>query len=96
MVTLPDPEGALVAPRLALGRTEVTFAEWDACYREFSFRYLRDDGQGRGNRAAGGVTWADALDFVEWMNTRRGGRCERYRLPALDEWQAAAGQPDAS
>lgn len=90
MVTLPSPDGLQVPPRLAMGRTEVSYSEWDACYREFSCRFLQDDGNGRGNRPAAGVTWSDALDFVDWMNLRRGARCDRYRLPALDEWQAAA------
>lgn len=93
MVALPASKAAADEGRLALGRSEVTYAEWDACHREFSCRYLQDGGQGRGDRPAAGVTWADALDFTLWMNTRRGGRCTAYRLPRLGEWQAAAGTP---
>jgi formylglycine-generating enzyme required for sulfatase activity len=93
MVELPVAEGP---PRLAMARTETSFAEWDACYREFGCRrYLPDDGLGRGDRPAGGVTWADALEFTAWMNGKRRSQCTAYRLPEAAEWLAAAGVTEA-
>lgn len=95
MVALPPPEDG--PARLAVARSETTYAEWDACYREFGCRrHLPDDGLGRGDRPVGHVTWQDALEFADWANGRRGARCERYRLPTLAEWQAAAqgARPD--
>lgn len=87
MVTLPG------ADTLALSATEVTYAQWDACYREMGcHRYLSDDGFGRGDRPAGGMTWLDALEYVTWLGTK-GGKdtpCVDYRLPTSGEWKYAA------
>lgn len=83
MVDLPDS-------RIAMARTETTFAEWDACYREYGCRrYLPDDGHGRGDRPAAGMTWQDALEFETWLDTKKGDRCRRYRIPSKQEWLAA-------
>jgi len=77
--------------RIAIGRTEVTYAEWDACYREFGCRrLLADDGNGRGDRPAAGMTWQDALEFSLWLDGKKGDRCKSYRLMSKDEWLAAA------
>lgn len=93
MIDLPRGEGQ---PALAMARTETTFAEWDACYRDFGCsRFIPDHGQGRGDRPVSGVTWQDALEFTSWMQSERRGICRRYRLPALSEWQAAAGETRA-
>lgn len=77
--------------KIALGRTEVTFAEWDACYREFGCRrFLSDDGQGRGDRPAAGMTWQDALEFSLWLDGKNKAQCGAYRLPSRQEWLDAA------
>jgi formylglycine-generating enzyme required for sulfatase activity len=78
---------------LALSATEITYAQWDACFRESACRrYLPDDGQGRGDRPAGGVTWLDALEYITWLGTKpeAGQPCDDYRLPTAGEWKAAA------
>ncbi len=90
-----------IALKLAFARTETTFAEWDACYRELGCkRFLPDGGHGRGDRPAGGMTWQDALEFETWANTKaraaaqtEGGAqpaCRTYRIPGADEWRRAA------
>lgn len=80
--------------KIAIGRTEVTYAEWDACYREFGCRrFLPDDGDGRGDRPAAGMTWQDALEFSIWLDGRKGDRCKSYRLPSKEEWLSVA-RPD--
>ena len=87
MLKLPD------APALALSSTEITYAQWDACYREMGcHRYLSDDGFGRGDRPAGNMTWLDALEYTTWLGSKAaaGQPCAEYRLPTIDEWQAAA------
>lgn len=97
MVALPAPDGG--AARLAMARSEVTYAEWDACYREFACRrHLPDEGAGRGDRPVAQVGWQDAVDFAGWVNGKRGARCAAYRLPTLAEWRAAAqeARPDQS
>lgn len=80
-------------PALAMASTEVTYAQWDACFRELGcHRYLNDDGLGRGDRPVGGVTWLDALEYVTWLGTKAGpsAPCFDYRLPTKDEWTEAA------
>ena len=87
MVTLPGDA------KLALASTEITYAQWDACYREMGcHRYLGDDGFGRGDRPAGNMTWLDALEYVTWLGDKSGGDnpCVDYRLPTESEWKSAA------
>ena len=89
MVELPNTTGTPIA----LSSTEITYAQWDACFRESAcHRYLPDDGFGRGDRPAGNMTWLDALDFVTWLGTKAGANapCTDYRLPLASEWQQAA------
>lgn len=84
-----DPVGA--RKTLAMARTETTFAEWDACYRELGCRrYLDDGGLGRGDRPVAGVTYADALEYVTWLNTQKDRRCGDYSLPTEAQWSHAA------
>lgn len=89
MVELPAAEGGT---SFAIAETETTFAAWDACYREFGCRrYIDDAGFGRGDRPVFGVTWQDVLEFVSWVDSKSGSRCESYRLPQTDEWRVASG-----
>lgn len=79
--------------KLALASTEITFAQWDACYREMGcHRYLSDDGFGRGDRPAGNMTWLDALEYLAWLGGKAGtdAPCMTYRFPTTGEWLAAA------
>jgi formylglycine-generating enzyme required for sulfatase activity len=78
---------------LAMSTTEVTYAQWDACYREMGcHRYLSDDGFGRGDRPAGNMTWLDALEYTNWLSGKMGVNdpCVTVRLPTAAEWQATA------
>lgn len=87
MVAIPG------TPALALASTELTYAEWDACYRELGcHRYLDDDGLGRGDRPAANMTWLDALEYVTWLGSKAGADdpCAAYRLPTAAEWMSAA------
>ncbi|MEO6395639.1 MAG: SUMF1/EgtB/PvdO family nonheme iron enzyme [Devosia sp.] len=88
MTRLPGLEA-----NIALARTEVTYAEWDACFRAMGCRrYLPDEGLGRGDRPAGNMTWLDAVDYVTWLSQTEHDTpfCEGYRLPSAREWLAAA------
>jgi formylglycine-generating enzyme required for sulfatase activity len=73
---------------LAVGRFEVTFAEWDACVAGGGCRRRPDDaGWGRGWQPVINVSWNDAQQYVAWLSRRTG---KRYRLLSEAEWEYAA------
>jgi len=72
----------------AIGRREVTFAEWDRCVAAGSCKFNPpDQGWGRGDRPVIDVSWDDAKDFTGWLSQKTG---ETYRLAAEAEWEYAA------
>ena len=94
-----------IARSFAIGRTEVTWDQWEACVRdrwcdgvaiETALRTL-ENGQpntnykdyGRGSRPVVGVSWFDAQTFVGWLNWKT-GEDDAYRLPSDAEWEYAS------
>jgi formylglycine-generating enzyme required for sulfatase activity len=74
--------------RLAVGRFEITFAEWDACVAAGGCRRRpHDAGWGRGGQPVVNVSWQDAQQYVAWLSRRTG---KRYRLLTEAEWEYAA------
>ena len=73
---------------VAVGKHEVTFAEWDACRRDGGCSHdPPDQGWGRADRPVINVSWEDAQEYVGWLSNTTG---ERYRLPSESEWEYAA------
>jgi formylglycine-generating enzyme required for sulfatase activity len=73
---------------LAVGRYEVTFAEWDACVTAQGCRHWPDDqGWGRNRRPVINVSWVDAQEYVAWLSGKTG---RHYRLLSEAEWEYAA------
>jgi formylglycine-generating enzyme required for sulfatase activity len=75
---------ARIASRLAVGRHEITFDEWDTCVAEGGCRQLADQGWGRGRRPVVNVGYKDAEAYVAWLRSITG---QRYRLPTQHEWE---------
>ena len=73
---------------LAVGRFELTFAEWDACVAGGGCRRRpHDGGWGRGWQPVVNVSWLDAQQYVAWLSRRTN---RRYRLLTEAEWEYAA------
>src|SRR5262249_14598581 len=76
-----------IAKPFAVGRTEVTFAQWDACVAAGACDAARDSTWGRGDRPAINVTWDDAERYAAWLSGMTG---KAYRLLSEAEWEYAA------
>jgi formylglycine-generating enzyme required for sulfatase activity len=83
------PERTIAIQRpFAIGRREITFAEWDRCSDAGTCKHRPDDrGWGRGDRPVINVSWDDARIFIAWLSQKAG---QKYRLPSEAEWEYAA------
>jgi formylglycine-generating enzyme required for sulfatase activity len=83
----PQVEVEIAYP-FAIGKYEVTFAEWDLCFEAGGCTYRPKDRRwGRGDRPVIYVGRADAEQYVDWLIETTG---QRYRLPSEAEWEYAA------
>lgn len=72
----------------AIGKYEVTFAEWDACVADGGCKAKpADEGWGRGRRPVVNVRYDDARQYVGWLSKKTGAR---YFIPSEAEWEYAA------
>jgi len=73
--------------KFAMGKYEVTFAEYDKFAQATGRNKPSDNGWGRGNRPVINVSWNDATAYVKWLIQQTS---KQYRLPTEAEWEYAA------
>ena len=78
-----------IAQPFAVGKYEVTFAEWEACVAGGGCNGYRpdDEGWGRGRRPVINVSWEDVQNYVRWLSEETG---KPYRLLSEAEWEYVA------
>jgi formylglycine-generating enzyme required for sulfatase activity len=82
------PHKVAISKDFAIGRREVTFAEWDRCVAGAGCAYSpSDQGWGRGDRPAINLSWTDAKEYIAWISKEAG---QSYRLPTEAEWEYSA------
>jgi formylglycine-generating enzyme required for sulfatase activity len=87
----PQHEVTFAKP-FAVGKFQVTFAEWDACVAAGGCGHHKpkDEGWGRGSRPVINVSWDDAKAYVAWLS-RKTGKSYRLLSEAEREYIARAG-----
>ncbi len=70
-----------------LGKTEITFSQWEHCLQDGGCTQRPDDqGWGRDDRPVIYLSWDDIQGYIHWLNCKTG---KNYRLPSEAEWEYA-------
>jgi hypothetical protein len=82
----PQHEVTIAKP-FAVGKTDVTFAEWDICAAVGACPKVADNTWGRGDRPVILVSWEEAKGYITWLSRMTG---KDYRLLSEAEWEYSA------
>jgi formylglycine-generating enzyme required for sulfatase activity len=82
-----QPVHSVSVGQFAMGKYEVTFAEYDKFADATGREKPDDEGWGRGNRPVINVSWNDATAYAAWLSNQTD---KQYRLPTEAEWEYAA------
>lgn len=77
---------ARLSNAFAVGKFEITFAEWDACVADGGCKGYKpsDQAWGRGNQPVINVSWYDARSYTAWLSKKT---AKPYRLLSEVEWE---------
>jgi len=76
-----------IAKPFALGKYEVTYKEWTACYFDGGCRKRDETMAARDRIPIRNVSWDDAKAHAVWLSRKTG---KAYRLPSEAEWEYGA------
>jgi len=70
---------------IAIGKYELTFDEWDVCYKMLGCSSKpKDRGWGRGRRPVINISYRDIKEYLVWITKKTQ---KVYRLPSEAEWE---------
>jgi formylglycine-generating enzyme required for sulfatase activity len=81
----PAHRVTVTAP-FAMGKTEVTVEQWNACVEAGACPHITETARAPGTPARD-ISWDDAQVYVKWLTKTSG---KPYRLPTEAEWEFAA------
>ena len=78
-----------ISKDFAVGKFEVTYAEWDACAADGGCNGYKppDQGWGRGTHPVVNVSWNNAQAYIAWLRRKT---AKPYRLLSESEWEYVA------